>query len=269
MEISNWKYDRKDIADYPKGVKDPHESVLANSVNAANYDLLREIKEGHRALEIGCGAASYLRDHFPPGAVWDAIDVYEQDSRGRPCIATRLGSVHAIPFENEYFDWVLSNQSMEHWFEYGVKLEEGLSEICRVLKVGGHARLNFPFHLHGHPAFVRGDLGTILRVVDKTAWKIDSIIAYSDSNESDYPGWRRCGFPDSYVQSEKTVTTSYVVELALSKLSAEKDEMPSDPVNRPLELRPKLSAFRRAIAHGSYVFLWKTARKILKGKTGA
>jgi len=268
MKVQDWKYTVKNIASYPPGVKSIDESVMANAVNAANYDLVKQLDPSDRVLEIGCGSASYLRDHIADDKNWDGIDVYEKDSRGRKCIATRLGSVHSIPFENDAFDVVLSNQSIEHWFEYGVKLEQGLSEIARVLKVDGRAHLNFPFYLHGHPLFVTGDLDGVLSFIDKEIWKIEDVIAFEDSDESDYIGWQRCGFPDFYVQRSRTVNTSYVVELVLKKTSSKKDDVPEDPASRKLDISSRLSGNRRALAHGVDVFLWKLLKKVTRGRTG-
>ena len=42
-------------------------------------------------------------------------------------------------------------------------------------------------------------------------------IAFEDSQESDYPGWRRCGFPDFYIHRHSSTSTSFVVEVILKK----------------------------------------------------
>ena len=268
MSIEKWENELVDIRDFPDDVLDPHESVLANSVNVANYVLTKKIEKGQRVLEIGCGSKSFLLDHLPVGAVWDGIDIFDVDDRGRKSIVTRMGSVHSIPFENEQFEWVLANQSMEHWFEFGVGLSESLYEIGRVLKVGGHALLNFPFHLHGHPYFVVGDLEAILANVDSECWSIDSITAFRDSENPEYQGWLRCGFPNWYVERNGSVSTSFVVELDLRKVSAEKDCHPENPALRPLVLQPRMSQIRRAFAHGVSVLAYKAFRKVLCGRSG-
>ena len=64
MKIKQWNYTTKDISDYPLGVKSPDESILANAVNAANYDLLQSIGPEDRVLEIGCGSSSFLKDNM-------------------------------------------------------------------------------------------------------------------------------------------------------------------------------------------------------------
>ena len=54
MNIGDWRHALKDIDNYPAGVKDPKESVLANAVNAANFDLLQSLKEGSKVGGVWC-----------------------------------------------------------------------------------------------------------------------------------------------------------------------------------------------------------------------
>lgn len=262
MKIKNWNYTKKDIAKYPSGVKSPKESVLANAVNAANHDLLKSITPTDRVLEIGCGSSSFLKDHMKVQSNWEGIDVFSLDSRGRKCIATKLGSVHEIPFNNESFDIILSNQSIEHWFEYGVSISTGLREIARVLKIGGVAHLNFPFFLHGHPLFVRGDLKSILELIDDSNLNVDDLIAFEDSQESNYPGWRRCGFPDFYIHRHSSTSTSFVVEAVLKKISNTNDGETINSESREIHLPDKLSSMHRTMIHGVDILIWKIAKKI-------
>tara|TARA_B110000114_G_scaffold177066_1_gene208430 strand:+ start:134 stop:1018 length:885 start_codon:yes stop_codon:yes gene_type:complete len=268
MEIKVWHHSIKDIASYPPGVKDENESIMANAVNAANYDLISLIKPGDKVVEIGCGSDSWIKKNLPNDAFWDGIDVFDVDLRGRKCIATKLGSVHEIPFSNNNFDWVLANQSMEHWFEYDVKMEDALSEMARVLRVGGQAHLNFPFYLHGHSFFVQGNLKAILDLIDLDIWNIVDIIAYNDSESQDYRGWQRCGFPDKYVQRFNKTNTSFVVNLVLEKISSKKDKHPENPDNRVLNIKPHISQIKMALSHSLYVLVWKIFKKLTKGKTG-
>ncbi len=264
MELPIWPYKTRDISTYPTGVKDPTESVLANSSYAATYDLIQKLKADDWVLEIGCGFSSFLRDHIPLRTHWDGIDVYDIDQRGRKCIASRMGSVDAIPFSNEKFDYALSNQSIEHWFEYDVDMEDGINETCRVLKVGGELHINFPFHLHGHPWFVSGNLPAIYGLFNKKYWEISDIVAFNDSSEDNYPGWKRCGFPTWYVKRFNSVETSYVVNIIVIKKSNEYDSHPKDPENRTLILPKKQLKFKRNSIYGLRVVLWKTIHKLRK-----
>jgi hypothetical protein len=256
MKIKHWQGNTKDIATYPIGVKDASLSVLANSVNAANYDLCSLLKSGDRVMEIGCGSYSWLKENLVNGVLWDGIDVIEEDFNGNKCIHTRLGSVDQIPFPNDTFDWILSNQSIEHWFEYNVRIPNGLDEIARVLHVGGQAHINFPFYLHGHPHFVKGELSSILSYIDKLKWTVLDVIIYLDSEEEDYCGWKKCGFPTWYVQSNGMVNTSYVVNIVLKKISDEQDAHP-EAYKKKLTIKPQISRFKIVLIHGFFVTIYK------------
>ena len=268
MLLQDWKYELIDIRDFPNEILDPNESVLANSVDIANHLLLQRMKQRQKILEIGCGSKSFLLNNLPDKIVWEGIDIFDVDDRGRQSIATRLGSVDYIPFENNQFDWVVANQSIEHWFEFNVGISESIQEIARVLKVGGHALLNFPMHLHGHPSFVLGDLDSILKNIDKNTWSISAMTAFKDRENLEYKGWRRCGFPDWYVNKIASTKTSFVVELDIKKISDAKDLFPEVPAARELKIKPRLSEIRRALAHGIPVLGYKIYRKILRGRTG-
>jgi SAM-dependent methyltransferase len=139
-------------------------SPLRNCVIAINQAFVEMLRPGDRVLEIGCGSWSYVLDRLPPGVVWQGIDVVAEYEDQRS-VATVLGSVAAVPFAAGSFDYVLTNQSIEHWFEYGVTLHTGMAEIARVLKPGGQAWVNVPVHLHGHRLFVAGDHGEIARAL--------------------------------------------------------------------------------------------------------
>ena len=264
MVLNNWSYEMRDIASYPAYVKNPFLSPLANAVTAANFDLIGKIKPGDRVLEVGCGISSYIRDNMPEYTFWEGIDVFERDSRGRTCIATRLGSVHSIPFKSDWFNFVVSNQSIEHWFEYGVSIERGLKEIARVLKVKGKLHINFPFHLHGHPLFVTGDIDSILALFKQSIWQINNVIAYIDSVEPDYHGWNHSKFPYSYVSTIREVNTSYVVNIISEKITSRFDEHVENPDKRPLILPRRKSLLGRSIKHGLRVTTWKIMRKIFR-----
>jgi len=121
--------------------------------------LVRQINAGPPAsvLEIGCGARSAIREGLSQQARWEGIDVQET-YYGQPSPATRIASVSSIPFPDESFDYVVADQSIEHWYEFGVGLRTGLLEVARVLRLGGTAHLNAPMAFHGHPLFRRADL---------------------------------------------------------------------------------------------------------------
>jgi SAM-dependent methyltransferase len=135
--------------------------VLRNCILPIVEGYHKYLSSGHRVLEVGCGAWSPTREYcLQIGAAWEAIDILET-YMGKKTLATRIASVEAIPFPDEYFDFVIANQSMEHWEENNVPLQRGLNEIFRVLKTGGVALINVPIHFHGGYRFVRGDIDGI------------------------------------------------------------------------------------------------------------
>ncbi len=197
---------------------------------------------------------------------WFGIDLYDFDARGRPCIATHKASVHQMPFENEVFDFVIANQSIEHWSEYGVSVEAGLLEVSRVLTHGGKININFPFFLHGDPLFMCGKIDEIIALFDPDVWNISSIIAYLDSSEPNYKGWRRCGFPDFYVKRWTKCETAFVVEIIASKKNIEIEKIIQRQLSMPVTRVKKITAFKRAARHGLFVLLWRIISKVKRLK---
>lgn len=258
MEIGEWEHDIFFVEDFADSDMDPAESILANSVVIANKTLLDSLSAGTRLLEIGCGSSSYIKDNLPKNVVWEAIDVYEKDARGRQCIATKLGSVCNIPFESESFDALVSNQSAEHWFEYGVGLDQAFKEIARVLKVGGIGYINFPFHLHGHKYFVKGELDSILNCLPKEL-SVEKITAFSSRKESAYLGWRRCNFPDFYVSMTRRALSSFVVEIELKKMCA--SNIGTQRTNeKNVQRFKRLGKIQQALHHGLAVLGWRMVK---------
>lgn len=135
----------------------PLRSCISPIVNEYHSLLLRK----SRVLEIGCGAWSPSKHYCEQNEiVWEGIDVSET-YMGKRTIATKIASVGALPFKNEYFDFVIGNQTLEHWEENNVPLRKGLSEVFRVLKPSGVALFNVPIHFHGHYLFIEGNLESI------------------------------------------------------------------------------------------------------------
>lgn len=99
-----------------------------------------------RMLDFGCGNKPYRTlfqvseytgldtHHSGHDHSFDEIDVFYDGKR--------------IPFDDEYFDSVLSSEVFEHVFN----LDEVLAEIVRVLKPGGHLLITIPFVWEEHEA---------------------------------------------------------------------------------------------------------------------
>ncbi len=119
---------------------------------------LKLIEPKHQVLEIGCGTWSPIKDQSERvGAGYEAIDVQEQ-YYGENVVATRIENLAALSYENDRFDIVVGNQTMEHWAEHGCTMEWGLYQCFRVLKPGGTLLLNVPIYFHGTKDFLHGRL---------------------------------------------------------------------------------------------------------------
>ena len=123
-----------------------NESPIHNEVIYLNRKFLKSISKNSNLLEIGCGTSSiFINSKENNFSRVDGLDIHEKDFRGRNTLANIVGSVSKIPTRSNFYDFCISNQSIEHWFEYNVSLSLGLSEIARVLKKDkGKLIINFP-----------------------------------------------------------------------------------------------------------------------------
>lgn len=168
------------------------ESPLHNSVEFLNQKFIRGINFESKLLEIGCGSkSSILKSNNKLLAIKDALDIQEVDSKGENTLANIIGTVSKLPFRSNSYDYCISNQSIEHWFEYDVSLSSGISEITRILKFdSGTLIINFPLFLHGKREFVQGNLEFIISEISKYLEIYSLEIVYSSKRE--YRGWVKC-----------------------------------------------------------------------------
>ncbi len=115
-----------------------------------------------RVLDAGCGTGGYmerLRERFDPQELM-GVDICEEALEycaGRGLERTECCSIETLPFEDGYFDLVVSLNVICH-YAVGDDMET-LEELGRVLKPGGWLLLNLPAFdiLHGsHDAAVGG-----------------------------------------------------------------------------------------------------------------
>ena len=179
-KVNDFKYEEK-------------ESPLHNGVIYLNKKTLNSIDNNSRLLEIGCGTNSiFINSKENRFIRIDGLDVHEQNFRGINTLANIIGSVSRIPTRSNFYDFCISNQSIEHWFEYNVSLSSGLSEIARVLKKDkGKMIINFPLFLHGKKEFLQGNIEYLLKEISKY-FSIKKI-KFVHSSSRKYKGWLICG----------------------------------------------------------------------------
>ena len=123
------------------------EAYLTSTVHSAGTDLDQLARAAAAldqpvVLDLGCGAghvsfavAPFAKEVVAFDLSASMLDVVAATARDRQLsnIATKQGSVEALPFENEQFDLVLSRYSAHHWNH----VQQALNEVRRVLKPNG------------------------------------------------------------------------------------------------------------------------------------
>lgn len=131
-----------------------HIAELETAKNASSKGhLLPEIpKDARFVLDIGCGMGQTLiACNLPSDVLGYGID-YDSEAilAGRkivpPNIDLRVASGEAIPFANDYFDFIIARVSLPY-----MNIDQVVREISRVLKTGGRAWLV----LHAHTTLKR------------------------------------------------------------------------------------------------------------------
>ena len=175
---------------------------------------------GH-VLEIGCGNWDFARQLLEEnGCEWLCLDPALIDKKGRRSIATHQGVVSSLPFPDDFFDYVLGNQTMEHWREYHTSYFDALNEIYRVLKPGCILSLNVPIHLHGDKIFIQGDKKAILELFSNSLWTDVSYESWRKDYEplKAYKGWTLCGYPDTMIAgSTQSKPSSWLMQIRARK----------------------------------------------------
>jgi ubiquinone/menaquinone biosynthesis C-methylase UbiE len=125
-----------------------------------------------RLLDLGCGLGRHSIFFAEHGFNVDAFDLsqsglekfIEQIKNDKLNISTKLGDMHTLPYENNYFDCILAYHSIYHTDTLGIK--QVISEIYRVLKSNGEAFLTFISK--NNPSFIKNihkriDENTVLK----------------------------------------------------------------------------------------------------------
>mgnify|MGYP000483417331 CR=1 FL=1 len=243
------------------GINSSEFSVLALSVYKANFDFINKYKKG-KILEIGCGSDSVIQEKI--NSNWHGIDVAKKDRHGKPSLASKFGSVHDIPYDSGLFDYVISNQSIEHWYEYNIEFLDAFKEINRVTKINGYFIFNFPIHLHGHKYFVLNKLSEINKKLVSSGFEIENIKKFTFKNKN-YEGWLKCGFPTLYLKmfSPDFQKTSFIMEYKIKKIENIYNSNDRSNLHKK-KLQKSKSRLSKRLHHGLLVLLYNIIKKILK-----
>jgi ubiquinone/menaquinone biosynthesis C-methylase UbiE len=128
---------------YDQGVQAAFRDVFPALVD----DLLVEMKNVHRGLDVGCGPGQFtilFAEKLPDAEVW-GIDLaptmielarrHASESTAADRLHFEVADVAKLPFPDDHFDAVMSSGSIKHWPDQAAALRE----IHRVLAPGGRA----------------------------------------------------------------------------------------------------------------------------------
>jgi ubiquinone/menaquinone biosynthesis C-methylase UbiE len=118
-----------------------------------NYEYVLEkagqIAQGSKILDYGCGAGDVVMEGSRRGLDIIGVETFYGGSKAKDLTISRgllnqsvfsLSEEYEIPFNDSYFDFVISNQVFEHVED----LQFTIDEIFRVLKPGGKLLALFP-----------------------------------------------------------------------------------------------------------------------------
>ena len=126
-------------------------SVIINPYFIARYGLLLKIKNfakndfsGKKILDVGCGIKPYKNLFNSSSYVGIDIDYGGHNNQAK--VVDKFYDGVNIPYDDNSFDIVICTEVMEHV----VDPEKLLSEIHRVLKIGGRIFFSMPFVWNEH-----------------------------------------------------------------------------------------------------------------------
>ncbi|MFM2068271.1 MAG: hypothetical protein RLZZ584_3180 [Pseudomonadota bacterium] len=143
---------------------------MTHAILTDELDLLAALVplDGQRVIELGCGAArlarSLLQRH--PGSTVVGLEVDDRQHAKNladpaPGLAFVAAGAQAIPFDDGRFDLALMLKSLHH--VPLALMDQGLAEVARVLRPGGHLYVSEPVYAGPMNEVIRlfNDEGTV------------------------------------------------------------------------------------------------------------
>lgn len=216
---------------HSKEIENSKRSPLRKIVMSVLERDLKDIKN-KKVLEIGCGDWDYSKKIVEKNKCeWHG---FEPVDLGKNNLTIVKGSVENIPYHDNSFDLIICNQTIEHWFEYGVTYKKALDEINRVLKPNGIAMINAPIHVHGDIIFLRGEYTKIKKLFKHFKINLFEKCIPDEKIKS----WKRIaasgffskfGYPNQLITNHNKAT-SHIINIHLK--SIKKEEQKQKLINR-------------------------------------
>ncbi len=173
--MSDTKYE-KTLEWYEKNAKMYSERSKAHSLIDREQldDFVSYVKTGERILDAGCGSGRDTNIFASLGFSAIGVDIseklLEEATKTYPGVDFRRGDILHLDFDDEYFGGVWAHASIVH-FETDTQIDTALSELTRVLKVGGMlhllVRARIKDKTERHPDSISGGFGRFYRNFDK------------------------------------------------------------------------------------------------------
>lgn len=165
----------QNVESNPFAFDDKIVSPIRRCTMQATRDALNEVNiSSKKILEIGCGNWDFAKNIVEEKqGKWIGIDIYKSD------ITSLIYNGTDLPFADESFDGIISNQVLEHVHD-SAKISPGhvIHNWLRVLKKGGFFIANVPIHLHGSRNFRFGNLDSLIRMFPPCHFSHVKIVYY-------------------------------------------------------------------------------------------
>jgi ubiquinone/menaquinone biosynthesis C-methylase UbiE len=102
-----------------------------------NVDVLKLDNRRRSVLDVGCGSGARMKEFMQAGHECCGLEINKENAmNAKASTGSQIAIADAchIPFRNDYFDIVYSNE----FFSHVTDIQLALTEQARVLKVGGH-----------------------------------------------------------------------------------------------------------------------------------